>query len=76
MLDGRYNHPKIDSPSDLFMAPVKKKAWVNIYQGVNQSMPHHFTHFSEDGACLAKYHGHEGLGLGPFIATVTYEWEE
>lgn len=66
------------SPYDLFMEPVKKKGWVNVYPPVNScdensiaglwGGSHNFVFKTEE---IAKMKAGSGL-----IATVPIEWEE
>ena len=72
-LDGR-NQRGHEVPIDLFMAPVKKKAWVNIYKTV-YGTTHHYTHFTEESAEYEKSVRSTGTEL-KFLTQITYEWEE
>lgn len=73
--DGKWQFDKNDSSKDLFMAPVKRQEWVNIYQGDPLGQYKYVT-----GVALyrRKEDGEKaGDGCGNYMATVLIrEWEE
>lgn len=58
--------------SDLFMAPVKRSGWVNLYRLLSGSiMAGSLVYESESAA-----RDHIQSEYGHYIATVPVEWEE
>lgn len=66
--EGHYLIDVEDSPYDLFMAPVKKEGWVNIYSKKNHAYAGSIYKTKEEAS-------REKLG-NAYVDTVKIEWEE
>jgi len=69
-LDGRYYIKSRDDRSDLFMAPIKKTGWINIYPDGTTGR----THTTQNKAL--EYAGSDRIDCIDHIDTIKIEWEE
>ena len=69
--NGKYLFFDVDSPLDLFFAPVKKEGWVNLYKDRNGAYPSNFIFETEKRAkeVIGKKHT-------TYLTTIKIEWEE
>lgn len=65
--NGHYYEGGMASENDLFMKPLKKEGWVNIYG--HQTVSNHI--FSTEWVARDAGDGHQN-----YLATVRIEWEE
>ena len=70
--DGYFYKDKSESMHDLFMAPVKKEGWVNIYRDTcGAKVTGRSIHESEE--CAKEVNG---VSLSNYVTTAKVEWEE
>ena len=70
--DGKWQFDKGDNPNDLFMAPVKRQAWTNVFQTPSGAI---FT----SGGCYDSNEKAEKaiMGAEHYVKTMLiHEWEE
>lgn len=67
--NGCYLSNKEEYDLDLFMAPVKKECWINLFEGVQMGQHTEIWAAEEE----AKEHSKDWNG---FIKTIHVEWEE
>ena len=68
--NGKYLFFDVDSPLDLFFAPVKKEGWVNIYDITRTNCISRIYKTKEEAETIGK-----GCKSG-YITTTKIEWEE
>ena len=68
--NGEYLFFDVDSPLDLFFAPVKKEGWVNIYDITRTNCISRIYKTKEEAETIGK-----GCKSG-YITTTKIEWEE
>ena len=68
--NGKYLFFDVDSPLDLFFAPVKKEGWVNIYDITRTNCISRIYNTKEEAETIGK-----GCKSG-YITTTKIEWEE
>ena len=68
--NGKYLFFDVDSPLDLFFAPVKKEGWVNIYDITRTNCISRIYKTKEEAETIGK-----GCKSG-YITTIKIEWEE
>ena len=68
--NGKYLFFDVDSPLDLFFAPVKKEGWINLFKDEELTFINGDVYENEKDAKEAAQ------GEPDFIATVKIEWEE
>ncbi|MGN6703579.1 MAG: hypothetical protein ACTHKB_11525 [Burkholderiaceae bacterium] len=67
---GKFREQEAESMFDLFMAPVKRKIFVNVYRGTGGKMCAGAVHDSEEAAARAN------ISSVTFVSTLTAEIEE
>lgn len=67
---GKFSEHKKDDPYDLFMSPVKKEGWINLYKkdGVTRTESVNIYQSMEDAMAMHTPNN--------YITTVKIEWEE
>ena len=68
--NGKYLFFDVDSPLDLFFAPVKKEGWVNIYDITRTNCISRIYNTKEEAETIGK-----GC-KSSYITTTKIEWEE
>ena len=70
--NGEYLFFDVDSPLDLFFAPVKKEGWVNLYKGIVKD----YLPSVGQKIYKSKENAFKNKRNDDYLATVKIEWEE